>query len=44
MLRPKFTPVTLAAFCGLVLQFQANANAQSSAKAPNAHTVTLLPG
>jgi hypothetical protein len=54
MIRSQFLPVFVAAFCGLVLESQANAastppqanaaNAQSQANAANPHTVTLLPG
>jgi hypothetical protein len=53
MTRSKFLPFTLAAFCGLVLQPQANAanapqqntaNAQSQATSVNAQSVILSPG
>jgi hypothetical protein len=45
MVGSKIIPILVAAFCGLVLQSQANAaNAQSQANAASATSVTLSPG
>jgi hypothetical protein len=45
MIRSNFFQITLAAFCGLVLQSQANAaNAQPQTNPANAQSVTFLPG
>jgi hypothetical protein len=54
MIRSKFIPVTIAAFCGLAFQLQANAaaaqsqpnssNAQSQASPAPKHSISILPG
>jgi hypothetical protein len=44
MTRSKIIPVTLAAFCGLVLQSQANAANAAQVNAANTQAVSLLPG